>query len=153
MQRVTNCILHKDKEVLLLQKPSRNWWVAPGGKMEAGESVREAAVREFREETGITVKDPVVRGIFTFVIIENKQHYSEWMMFTFEARKWSGTMLEQSPEGRLEWMPVEEVLHLPMAAGDRSIFQHIFQEKGVLYGTFHYTPDYQLIRSEFQKDE
>nr|MBR9646549.1 NUDIX domain-containing protein [Streptococcus sp. 11-4097] len=41
MQRVTNCVLIRDNEVLLLQKPRRNWWVAPGGKMERGETVRD----------------------------------------------------------------------------------------------------------------
>ena len=48
MQRVTNCVLIRDNEVLLLQKPRRNWWVAPGGKMERG-------------ETGIQVNDQVNR--------------------------------------------------------------------------------------------
>ncbi|MCY8461779.1 NUDIX hydrolase, partial [Bacillus spizizenii] len=33
MQRVTNCVLQTDDKVLLLQKPRRGWWVAPGGKM------------------------------------------------------------------------------------------------------------------------
>lgn len=58
MQRVTNCVLVKDGHVLLLKKPRRGWWVAPGGKMEQGESVREACVREYREETGIYLKTP-----------------------------------------------------------------------------------------------
>lgn len=56
LQRVTNCVLVKDGKVLLLQKPKRGWWVAPGGKMEQGESVREACIREYREETGIYLK-------------------------------------------------------------------------------------------------
>ena len=44
--------ISKDNKVLLLKKPRRNWWVAPGGKMEPGESVKESCIREFREETG-----------------------------------------------------------------------------------------------------
>lgn len=62
MQRVTNCVLIRDNEVLLLQKPRRNWWVAPGGKMERGETVRDSVVREYREETGIYLKNPALRG-------------------------------------------------------------------------------------------
>ena len=64
LQRVTNCVLLKDGKVLLLQKPKRGWWVAPGGKMEQGESIREACIREYREETGIYLKNPKLKGIF-----------------------------------------------------------------------------------------
>ena len=70
MQRVTNCVLLKDNKVLLLQKPRRNWWVAPGGKMEPGESVRDSCIREFREETGIYLRNPNIKGIFTFIMKE-----------------------------------------------------------------------------------
>ncbi|PAK45827.1 NUDIX hydrolase, partial [Bacillus licheniformis] len=55
MQRVTNCVLTSGDKVLLLQKPRRGWWVAPGGKMESGETVRDAVIREYREETGLYV--------------------------------------------------------------------------------------------------
>ena len=64
MQRVTNCVLLKENKVLLLQKPRRGWWVAPGGKMERGESVKDACIREFREETGIYLKNPQHKGDF-----------------------------------------------------------------------------------------
>ncbi|SDH66420.1 8-oxo-dGTP diphosphatase [Alteribacillus bidgolensis] len=153
MQRVTNCVLTDHDHVLMLQKPSRNWWVAPGGKMEAGESVRDSVVREFWEETGITVKNPVIRGIFTFLIIEDEKVISEWMMFTFGANKWEGNLLKKSPEGILSWQPKQQVKALSMAEGDRKIWQHILEDSGVLYGTFRYSPTYQLISSELQNDE
>ncbi|SFE93702.1 NUDIX hydrolase [Alteribacillus iranensis] len=152
MQRVTNCVLQHKGNLLLLQKPSRNWWVAPGGKMEPGESVREAVVREFREETGLTVINPSIRGIFTFLITEQEKIISEWMMFTFLAKNWKGTLLEQSPEGILAWQPESTVTGLDMAEGDRRIFEHISQEDGVLYGTFRYTSEYKLISCELSSD-
>ena len=37
-------------------KTSPELWVAPGGKMERGETVRDSVVREYREETGIYLK-------------------------------------------------------------------------------------------------
>ena len=43
MQRIANLIIKKDDQVLLLKKPRRGWYVAPGGKMEPGESIFEAA--------------------------------------------------------------------------------------------------------------
>ncbi len=39
MQRIANLLAVQNDQVLLLQKPRRGWYVAPGGKMESGESI------------------------------------------------------------------------------------------------------------------
>lgn len=145
MQRITNCVLSNKDQVLLLQKPSRNWWVAPGGKMEPGESIKQSAEREFREETGLDLTDATLRAIFTVVIVEGEQPVNEWMMFTFSATHSTGQMLEQSPEGLLEWKNKRDVRQLPMAEGDKFLFDHVLHHEGLMYGTVYYTPDYQLI--------
>ena len=68
MQRIANLIVVKDNHVLLLKKPRRGWYVAPGGKMDPGESIYEAAVREFTEETGTEPINPHLKGVYTMVI-------------------------------------------------------------------------------------
>ncbi len=145
MQRVTNCVLRKDDQILLLQKPRRGWWVAPGGKMESGESIKDACVREFREETGIYIKNPKIKGIFTFIMKEGDQIQSEWMMFTFVADEFDGNKLEESDEGFLEWKQVDGVKELPMAEGDHHIIDYMIHGNGLIYGTFTYTPDFKLL--------
>ena len=55
MQRVTNCVLIRDNEVLLLQNLAGIGGLHRG-KMERGETVRDSVVREYREETGIYLK-------------------------------------------------------------------------------------------------
>ncbi len=136
--------MNEDK-ILMLQKPRRGWWVAPGGKMEPGESVKESVKREYREETGLMIQNPEIKGIFTIVMIEDDKIVSEWMMFTFVARDYEGNLLEQSPEGDLEWKNIDDVLGLRMAEGDKFIFKHIIDSKEPLLGTFHYTPDFKLL--------
>jgi 8-oxo-dGTP diphosphatase len=145
MQRVTNCVLIKEDKILLLQKPSRGWWVAPGGKMEPGESVRDSCIREYREETGIYLKNPQLKGIFTMIMKEGKQLLSEWMMFTFCATESDGVDLEESPEGKLAWQPIDQVKTLPMAEGDYHIIDYMVHGKGIIYGTFTYTKEFELI--------
>lgn len=147
VQRVTNCILLDGNKVLLLQKPSKGWWVAPGGKMEQGESVKESVIREYKEETGLQIYDPAIKGIFTIVIEEEGNVISEWMLFTFVATAFKGEMLKESPEGQLQWIDIEKVLQLPMAPGDKFYFEHLLSqgEREPIIGTFHYTPDYQLV--------
>jgi 8-oxo-dGTP diphosphatase len=145
LQRVTNCVLVKDGKVLLLQKPRRGWWVAPGGKMEQGESIRESCIREYREETGIYLKSPELKGIFTFLIKEGEQIVSEWMMFTFFADQFEGDNVSHSEEGNLEWHPIEMISELPMAPGDYHILDYVIKGSGIIYGTFTYTKDFELL--------
>ncbi|OMP28335.1 8-oxo-dGTP diphosphatase [Bacillus sp. I-2] len=145
MQRVTNCVLHHEDQVLLLQKPRRGWWVAPGGKMESGESVKDSVVREYREETGIYILNPQLKGVFTFIIKEGDQIVQEWMMFTFMADSFTGKNVPESEEGILKWHDVKDVPHLPMAPGDSHILDFMLKGKGLLHGTFTYTPDFELI--------
>jgi 8-oxo-dGTP diphosphatase len=145
VQRVTNCVLIRDNQVLMLKKPRRGWWVAPGGKMEPGESVRDSCIREYREETGIYLKNPQLKGIFTFIMKENDQVLSEWMMFTFFATDSDGMSFDESDEGKLEWQQLDQLKNLPMAAGDYHIIDYMIHGNGIIYGTFTYTKDFQLI--------
>jgi 8-oxo-dGTP diphosphatase len=145
LQRVTNCLYRKGDDVLLLQKPRRNWWVAPGGKMEVGESIKDAVIREYREETGIYLKNPALKGVFTFIIKEGDKIVSEWMMFSFFATEADGVNVLESEEGLLKWHPLEEIKELPMAEGDRHILEYLLHGNGTIYGTFTYTPDFKLL--------
>jgi 8-oxo-dGTP diphosphatase len=138
-------VLIRDKQVLMLKKPRRGWWVAPGGKMEPGESVRDSCIREYREETGIYLKNPHLKGIFTFIMKENDQVLSEWMMFTFFATDSDGMQVDESDEGKLEWQHLDQLKNLPMAAGDYHIIDYMIHGNGIIYGTFTYTKDFQLI--------
>ncbi len=153
LQRVANCVLTVNEQVLLLQKPSHHWWVAPGGKMESGETVREAVEREFREETGLMLEKPLLRAVQTIVIMEQEQPIREWMMFTFQAYGYKGTMVSQSPEGDLAWKQRNEISRLPMAEGDSYLFQHVLNGKGIMFGTFYYTPEFKLLSHRLQVDD
>ncbi|TQR19964.1 8-oxo-dGTP diphosphatase [Psychrobacillus vulpis] len=151
MQRIANLLICKDGKVLLLKKPRRNWYVAPGGKMETGESVINSAIREFTEETNAIPINPHIKGIYTMVIEENGERIDEWMLFTFIARDFEGTPLHETKEGMLEWHSVEALHTLPMAEGDRTNLLFAVQEQGVQYGTFIYTPDFSLIKETIQQ--
>jgi mutator protein MutT len=48
-----------NNKILLIKRGTtvfRGYWALPGGKVEAGETVEEAIVREIKEETGLTVE-------------------------------------------------------------------------------------------------
>ncbi|MGM8215240.1 NUDIX domain-containing protein [Bacillaceae bacterium W0354] len=145
MQQVANTLLIHNDQVLMIKKPSKNWYAAPGGKMELGESIKQTAEREFQEETGLTLVQPKLSSVFTFVMKE-AEDVEQWMMYTFVAKNYIGELNLQTKEGKLEWIPINDVLGRPMAEGDRFIVEHAISEStDVLTGTFYYTKQFQLI--------
>ncbi|QPC47456.1 NUDIX hydrolase [Mangrovibacillus cuniculi] len=150
MQRVTNCVFTQDDSVLMLQKPRRNWWVAPGGKMEQGEHIAQAVFREFSEETGLRIEGHTLSSVLTYIIKDKDNHIvNEWMMFTFKASNATGTVLETTEEGILSWQPIEAIKTLPMAEGDRKLIDHALHGTGILSGTLEYTEDFRLLHAEY----
>ena len=51
--------------ILLIRRTDNKYWSIPGGGMEPGESVREAAVREVREETGMDCEITGLVGVYS----------------------------------------------------------------------------------------
>lgn len=146
MQMVTNCVLRQGNRLLMLKKPRRGWWVAPGGKVDPYESLLEAVTREFYEETGLQLHHPELRGVFTIVQENDTEAVNHWMLYTFYAEECSGSLLSHSEEGQLEWVPIDSLQTRPMAEGDRIFLQHILQEKTMIMGKFTYTEEYELLQ-------
>lgn len=64
-------IVMRDGEILLVKRgkdPNKGQWAIPGGSVQLGETLQEAAEREIREETGLTVK--AGEPVYTFDFIE-----------------------------------------------------------------------------------
>lgn len=56
-------VMNDQNQILLIKSPRRGW-EPPGGRVEAGESIKAAAIRETREESGIEVEIITFCGIF-----------------------------------------------------------------------------------------
>lgn len=62
---VGGCIFNEKGEVLLQRRGDSGRWGFPGGAIEPGESIQQAAVREVKEETGLDVEVGRLIGIYT----------------------------------------------------------------------------------------
>ena len=75
----------RDDEVLLIHKKTGHGQGkinAPGGKLEAAESVAECATREVREEVGLEVTDLVCRAEMRFV----EQQGPQWLGYAYDPK-------------------------------------------------------------------
>ncbi|MAI88720.1 MAG: DNA mismatch repair protein MutT, partial [Candidatus Marinimicrobia bacterium] len=68
----TLCYITDSEKTLMLHRVKKEndmhegKWNGLGGKLEAGESPEECVIREVYEESGLTIKNPKLKGIITF---------------------------------------------------------------------------------------
>lgn len=87
--RVTGVVVEDDTILLLDQDTGTGRsWSLPGGKVELGETLAEALVREMREETGIEVEP----GRLLYVCDHLPGGDTHVVHITFEARRTGGTV-------------------------------------------------------------
>ena len=117
----TICYLEQQGKYLMLHRTkkqhdiNKDKWIGIGGHFEYGESPVECIQREMTEECGITLSDPVLRGIISFVSDLPVYVY----MFLFTATAYKGELLKDCNEGDLEWVDKNELLKLPLWTGDK----------------------------------
>ena len=97
-------------------QPQRHWWFTIGGGLEAGESPRVAAVREMREETGLTVHAPRLCGIKQFQTDADERY----IVLLFKTDRFSGT-LRSSEEGEMVWVERDALDAYPLVEDFREL--------------------------------
>ena len=100
-------------------------WNGLGGKLNQGESPEECAIREIKEESGLIVKNPLLKGFITF---PNFDGVDDWYVFVFTFDEFEGRLID-SPEGRLEWISNNNLTSLNLWEGDKIFLEWVFGKK------------------------
>jgi 8-oxo-dGTP diphosphatase len=116
-ERANLCFILKEGRVLLIRKKrglGAGKINGPGGKIEPGETAREAAIRETQEEIGVTPLELEERGVLHFQFTDG---YS-LNCIVFVARDYEGEVIETAEAVPL-WFDVDTIPYDEMWADDR----------------------------------
>ncbi len=112
--------LWKDGKVLLAQRskpPFEGSWSFPGGKVRPGEKLKEAALRELAEETGLAAKElGFVRPVE--IILKSKDLLTHHVLIALFTGNWTeGEAKAASDAQALRWMAVDDLSSLNLTEG------------------------------------
>ena len=112
-------ILEKDGKVLLVRRKGahgQGTWSTPGGHLEFGESPETCAIRERKEEVGVSASDPKFLAITNDVFESEGKHYiTIWMRSSiFTGVPYPAAVEEVTELGWFQWDTLPSPLFLPL---------------------------------------
>lgn len=121
-------ICDKENNRVLVQDRVKGWTGVsfPGGHVEERESLVDAAIREVKEETGLSVSDLEPCGVVHFYNTDTGDRY---MVFNFRTSRYSGELLEETDEGTVFWVNDSELQRLNLASGFAERLPMFFEGK------------------------
>ncbi len=142
MLLATLCYVKRDGFTLMVYRNKKandihqGKWNGLGGKFEAVETPEECVIREVLEESGLSIRDPKLCGLLMFPKFKG----NDWYVFVFTAEHFTGELIDDSPEGKLEWIPAEKMHELNLWESDH-IFMPWIDEGKFFSAKFEYEGD------------
>ncbi len=120
-------------EILLVRRSDNENWTLPGGAVELGETLVQAAIRETREESGIECEVTGVSGIYTdpghVILYTSNGEVRQEFSIVLTARTIGGLPTPSSETSEVRWVPPGEIGGYQMAASMRMRVEHLLQHR------------------------
>lgn len=110
-------IKNNEKILAVSRKDNYNDWGLPGGKIEENETPKDTAIRETKEETGLTIHD------LTEVFISNDN--TNCLVTAFIVNKWSGNIKQEKNGGAVDWVSIDDLLNGSFGEYNKKLFKKI----------------------------
>jgi 8-oxo-dGTP diphosphatase len=128
-------IIIEGDRVLLVKRahpPIQGQWSIPGGVLEVGEMVREAAIREAREETGLIVEPGELLGVYDRILRdpENRVQY-HYVLIDFLCRATGGYLQAATDAAEVRWFTREDLPALNLAEDTQDVIRKGFAKSGI----------------------
>jgi 8-oxo-dGTP diphosphatase len=120
-------IIVEDSRVVLIKRahpPLQHRWSIPGGVLEVGELVRDAAIREAHEETGLIVEPGDLLGIYDRILRDAGQHVQyHYVLIDFLCRCVGGELHAGGDAAEARWFTREELPALNLSADTLDVIE------------------------------
>jgi 8-oxo-dGTP diphosphatase len=128
---VSGIILKKDKKILLVKEileDKKEHWIFPGGGVDFGETVENAAIREVKEEIGVDVK---IKDFLGFKEIIRPQFDYHSIIFFFIAEPINNIISKIKQVLDARYFTIEEAMNLSLVDSARWAIEEM-NKKGLL---------------------
>lgn len=113
-------IIIKDRKLLVERSKGKEFFVAPGGKLNPGETAVEALLRELKEEFQIVINKDDVEPFGTFSAAAANSPERQVHMEVFVVKQWQNEITPDSEIEEIRWLTSDIEDGLPVG----SIFEH-----------------------------
>ena len=118
-------IIIRDKKLLVERSKGKDFFISPGGSIEAGETAKQALVRELKEEFDIDTKEEDFEVFDKTTAPAANSPEVNVIMETFMVHGYTGEPTPSSEVEELRWVTTADIGKLPMG----SIFEHTIMPK------------------------
>jgi ADP-ribose pyrophosphatase YjhB (NUDIX family) len=105
-------VVNGSGEILLIRRSDNDNWALPGGAIDLGESVAQAAIRETKEETGIDCEITGLVGIYSdpkhIILYTSNNEARQEFSIVLTARPLRGQPTTSDESTEVRWVPYTE---------------------------------------------
>ncbi|MBR3081327.1 MAG: 8-oxo-dGTP diphosphatase [Clostridiales bacterium] len=128
-------------------------WLGIGGHFETDETPEECALRELKEESGISredLSDFEYRGLITFLSSEYESEYMH--VFTASVTEDFEVPVKACDEGELAWVDLDKIKDLPVWEGDKIMFDYLFNRTPRRFFTMKFRYEGDILASHEEQE-